>query len=218
VGEKLLWNGTNCFLNIGGIANISIREGDNFIAFDVCPANRVLNLLAGLAGKLYDEDGDLAKNGTVNTGLLEALNGLDYYTLPYPKALANEFGTGKVFPLIRSFNLSVEDALRTYVEHIALQVSGAFLHGGKTSTGSKQLLVTGGGALNVFLTGRLKEVLKPLDIEVVIPETNIVQYKEALIMALLGVLRWREENTVLSSVTGAVRNSIGGAVWIGQEA
>ena len=80
------------------------------------------------------------------------------------------------------------------------------------------MLVTGGGALNTFLIERLTEALKIFNVEVVIPEKNIVEYKEALIMALLGVLRWREEDTVLKTVTGATRSSIGGAVWIGQEA
>jgi anhydro-N-acetylmuramic acid kinase len=51
-----------------------------------------------------------------------------------------------------------------------------------------------------------------------VPAEEIVQYKEALIMAYIGVLRWRQEYTVIASVTGASRESIGGALWIGQEA
>jgi anhydro-N-acetylmuramic acid kinase len=77
------------------------------------------------------------------------------------------------------------------------------------------MLVTGGGAHNTFLVDRLRA---RLGVEVVVPEAGLVDYKEALIMALIGVLRWREENNVLSSVTGASRDSIGGAVWIGQDA
>jgi anhydro-N-acetylmuramic acid kinase len=57
-----------------------------------------------------------------------------------------------------------------------------------------------------------------MNVEVVVPDAQLVNYKEALVMALLGVLRWREENTVMHTVTGASRSSIGGAVWIGQEA
>ena len=70
---------------------------------------------------------------------------------------------------------------------------------------------------NNFLIERLSDSLKVFDIEVVVPDENLIKYKEALIMGLLGVLRWREEDTVMSSVTGASRNSIGGAVWMGQE-
>jgi anhydro-N-acetylmuramic acid kinase len=80
------------------------------------------------------------------------------------------------------------------------------------------MLVTGGGAHNTFLIERLREVLGDIGVEVVVPDTGLVDYKEALIMALIGVLRWREENNVLASVTGASRDSIGGAVWIGQDA
>ena len=61
---------------------------------------------------------------------------------------------------------------------------------------------------------RLKEVLTQKHIEMVVPEAALVDYKEALVMALIGVLRWREENNVLASVTGASRDSIGGAVYL----
>ncbi|HEX9509853.1 MAG TPA: anhydro-N-acetylmuramic acid kinase, partial [Puia sp.] len=75
---------------------------------------------------------------------------------------------------------------------------------------------------NHFLIGRLRELLAPLGVDVIVPSSDadkdLIDYKEALVMALIGVLRWREENNVLSSVTGASRDSIGGAVWIGQEA
>ena len=78
--------------------------------------------------------------------------------------------------------------------------------------------MTGGGAFNQFLIHRLTEKLKELQIEVILPDEKLIQYKEAMIMAFIGVLRWRQENNVLSSVTGAARDSIGGALWIGQEA
>jgi anhydro-N-acetylmuramic acid kinase len=65
---------------------------------------------------------------------------------------------------------------------------------------------------------RLSDELSRLNIDVVVPEEKLIQYKEALVMALIGVLRWRQEYNVLSSVTGASRDSINGALWIGQEA
>jgi anhydro-N-acetylmuramic acid kinase len=181
------------------------------------PANRVLNMLAAKTGKEYDEDGNMARTGSLNTNLLTQLNQQEYYKSAFPKSLANNFGTDVIFPLIESMSLSVSDALRTYTEHIVQQIVYAInhLHSSNTTT---QMLVTGGGAFNKFLIERLREALNVFKIEVVIPEDNIVKYKEALIMALLGVLRWREEDTVLQIVTGAARNSIGGAVWIGQEA
>lgn len=222
VGEKLLWNEYTYFLNIGGIANISANHLNtlkNYIAFDVCPANRVLNLLANQEGKPYDDSGAIAKSGSVNTGLLTQLNNLDYYKQSFPKSLANDFGTDVIFPFIDSFNLSTADALRTYTEHIVQQIVYAInLVNSESSMVNKKLLATGGGTLNNFLIERLSDALKVFNIEVIVPDENLIKYKEALIMALLGVLRWREEDTVMSSVTGATRNSIGGAVWIGLEA
>ena len=108
--------------------------------------------------------------------------------------------------------------LRTYVEHIVQQIKLAIIINSEPKTQNSKLLVTGGGAFNNFLIKRLSQELSSIGIEVIIPEETLVKYKEALIMGLIGVLRWRQEYNVLSSVTGAERDSIGGAVWIGQEA
>ncbi len=215
MGEKLLFADYPLLLNIGGIANLSYRKGEEYIAFDICAANRVLNLLSAEAGKTYDEDGKLAASGNILEDVLQQLNTLEYYNKPYPKSLANQFGTDEVFPLLPKENIA--DSLRTYVEHIAVQVKRA-LENCQLPTVNRQLLITGGGTHNTFLVQRIQEQLSSLNIEVVVPEKEIVDYKEALVMALLGILRWREQNTTLSSVTGAKRDSIGGAVWIGQEA
>lgn len=209
MGEKLLFPGYDYFLNIGGIANVSITK-DAYIAFDVCSANRVLNMLAAEEGMEYDKDGAIAAWGTINEALLQELSKLDYYNNPYPKSLANSFGTDIVFPLIKQFQFDTKDALRTYIEHICEQIFNAV--GNETDA---KMLVTGGGALNSFLIDRLKEKLAQKNIELVVPDEKIIAYKEALIMALLGVLRWREEATVIPSVTGASTATIGGAMWIG---
>jgi len=224
IGEKLLLGDFHYFLNLGGIANISAhnKTGSNapgVVAFDVCPANRVLNLLSNEAGKEFDEDGKLARTGSVNRALLDQLNELGYYSKPYPKSLANDFGTDVVYPLIKGSGCSIADGLRTMTEHIVQQIFLSIQNlQNDQSNSSKKLLATGGGAFNGFLVERLREQLHSNNIEVVVPEGNLIKYKEALVMALMGVLRWREENNVLSSVTGASRDSIGGAVWMGLEA
>lgn len=219
IGERLLLNDYAYYLNIGGIANLSVNANP-YLAFDICAANRVLNLLANEAGKEYDADGEIAASGEIDTGLLEKLNVLEFYKKPFPKSLANDFGTGIVYPLIRNSGCRIPDALRTYTEHIAVQIKNSIIASGKPNlqAGDLKLLATGGGALNKFLIQKLSEQLKPLNIEVVIPDIQLVNYKEALIMALIGVLRWRQEYNVLSSVTGASRDSIGGALWTGQDA
>lgn len=243
VGERLLLPDHTFFLNLGGIANVSAasdelratsKEGSTaFVAFDVCPANRVLNELASMAGKVYDEGGALATSGRLDEDLLQALNDQSYYAQSYPKSLANEFGTETLLPLLQEAmagmtgegvdqasegGIAVEDALRTYVEHIAVQIRRAIEGLITDSPTPHKMLITGGGAHNTFLIARLKETLSPLGVEVTVPDNQLVDFKEALVMALIGVLRWREENNVFASVTGASRDSIGGAVWIGQDA
>jgi anhydro-N-acetylmuramic acid kinase len=231
VGEKLLLGDYDFFLNLGGIANLSAKTvinkksfqntesglGDE-VAFDVCPANRILNMLANELGKEYDAGGEIAADGKINIHLLEKLNALDYYKQPYPKSLANDFGTGIVYPLIKNTGTETKDALRTYTEHIAIQIKSAIISLSSPLGDGGKLLATGGGAFNTFLITRLIDNLKETSIQIIIPDSRLVNYKEALIMALIGVLRWRQEYNVLSSVTGAARDSIGGALWTGQEA
>jgi anhydro-N-acetylmuramic acid kinase len=222
IGEKLLFSDYDFFLNLGGIANISFKKDNEFIGFDICAANRILNMLANEVNKDFDLNGELASHGNINNELLIKLNALDYYKQPFPKSLANNFGTEIVYPLIKNSSCNINDSLRTYVEHICIQIENTVaninIENRQLSSVNRQLLITGGGALNTFLINELKNKLKEINVDVIVPDENIIQYKEALIMALIGILRWREENNVLASVTGASRNSIGGAVWIGQQA
>lgn len=218
LGEKLLFPGFNYFLNIGGIANISILKEDKKIAFDVCAANKVLNMLAAQRNLTFDKDGAIAAAGNINTALLTALNKLEYYRQDYPKSLANDFGIETVYPLVNSAEISLEDKMRTYTEHIATQIALAVNNASQRIPAEKEkLFVSGGGALNAFLIKRLTAVMQQYNIEVFVPDKETIEYKEAIIMALLATLRWREENTIMNEITGASRASIGGAVWIGQE-
>lgn len=218
MGEKLLFSSHRYFMNIGGIANISFNGDAFYDAFDVCPANRVMNMLANTVGKEFDENGQLAAAGRINEVLLDQLNAKEFYAQDYPKSLANEFGTDVILPLIQSFALDPADALATYVEHVAMQVAAAVERISQkrmVDPTREKLLVTGGGALNGYLVSRLEQHLSPYAMAIDVPDHATVQYKEALIMALLGVLRWREEETVIQSVTGATRASVGGALWMG---
>lgn len=215
IGEKLLFGEYDLFLNIGGIANVSVKFPEP-AGFDVCPANTLLNLLAADTTKAYDEDGRLASGGSVQESLLNELNQFAYYQQPFPKSLSNDFGLNEIFPVIEKANLRKEDALRTYVEHIVVQISEGLnrllLRSGREGN-SLKLLATGGGAHNRFLIEQLKSALSVNGIELLVPGKELVDYKEALIIALMGALRWREEENVLSSVTGSSRDNISGAIW-----
>ena len=219
IGEKLLFGEYRAFLNLGGIANISFKNPGQYIAFDVCPANRVLNMLTAEINRKFDDGGQMAASGNVDEKLLSLLNDLDYYQLPYPKSLSNDFGSDVVYTLIKNKNIPRENALRTFVEHIAVQIRNSIRTvPANFDIRNSKIMITGGGAHNAFLIERLSYYLSEFEIQLVIPAKEIVEYKEAIIMAFIGILRWREENNVLASVTGASADSIGGAVWIGQQA
>lgn len=214
IGEKYLFTGYQYWLNLGGIANISAQLPEQFAAFDICPANRVLNTLASALNKPYDDGGALAAGGVSDKGLLEQLNALPYYTAPWPKSLANDFGTGTILPMIDPLRISVQGKLRTYSEHIAIQIAkAAAALKAQMPEGPAKMLITGGGAFNTFLVNSIQQQLAPLNIVAEVPDAITVNFKEALVMALVGALRWRQENNVLSSVTGASRDSINGALW-----
>jgi len=214
IGDSLFFSDFDYLLNIGGIANLTVQTKDTVVAFDVCPANQVLNILAQKEGKDYDAEGAMAESGKILPDVLTELNGQHYYALQTPKSLSNEAAQELVFPtLLESLHLT-EDLLHTMVLHIAEQVANAVR---QHPSGKEQshMLVTGGGAFNTFLVMQLQKAVFPLDVTLHIPDPLIIKFKEALVMALIGALRWREETNVLSSVTGASRNSISGAVWMG---
>lgn len=209
IGEQFLWPEYDCFLNLGGIANITKQTDSKYVAFDVCPANRVLNAICAPLNKEYDDGGGLARSGQLIPELLEELNALDYYKKEGPKSLANEFGLEVVLPIIQNHEASAEDKLHTFVQHIVHQIA-------QQAEGSK-ILVTGGGAFNTYLIEVLTSALEERGVELIVPEKDLIDSKEALVMALIGALRWREEENVLHTVTGSTRSSVGGALWMGRD-
>src|SRR5690554_5203234 len=203
IGDRLLFPEYDYCLNLGGFANISSEIHGNRIAYDICPVNIVLNHYAEKLGKDFDEDGNLAKMGELNSALLQSLNGLPFYTEKPPKSLGLEWVNEHIFPLLDSFNISSEDILRTFTEHIAIQLAVQFPE-------NASVLITGGGAYNSFLIERLKDLVS---VEITIPSPEIVEFKEALIFGLLGVLKLRGEINCLSSVTGASIDHSSGEIY-----
>lgn len=212
IGDKLLFADYDYLLNIGGIANISIKRGDSYTAFDVCPANQVLNRLAAREGLQMDTDGALAAGGVVLPELLAALSLDEFYTRTPPRSLSNSSALAMAAPVFEAAGHSTPDLLATATTHIANEVERVVRQYAHGTPG--KMLITGGGAFNKTLVSLITERLGCLGIEVVVPDTATVKYKEALVMALLGVLRWREEVNVLASVSGAERDSVGGALWL----
>lgn len=212
IGDQLLFSDYDFCLNLGGISNISFESKKKRIAFDISPVNIVLNALSKQKGLEYDESGKLASAGNVDQELLKALNLLDFYKQKFPKSLGNEWIDDHVFPIVNSSSISIEDKLSTFCEHIADQLQLVIEKVPSPVKKKRTLLITGGGAFNTYLINRMRDKLKG-KVEVIIPDKNIVMFKEALIFAFLGVLRIRNENNSLRSVTGASIDSIGGALY-----
>ncbi len=218
IGDQLLFSEYDFCLNLGGIANISTstlrssqKEGEHHVvAFDVCPCNMILNHLSLELGKEYDEGGKFAAQGKVNDSLLKKLNALPFYSIHSQKSLGREDIEGDFFSLLSSNGISVNDKLNTVCEHIAFQISNV-IQTLKPGTANSKLLITGGGAFNTYLVSRIRELSGT---DVIIPGDTIIKYKEALIFAFLGMLRWRGEINCLKSVTGARSDSVGGAVYL----
>ena len=205
IGDQLLFQDYDFCLNLGGFANISTDIENQRIAYDICPVNTVLNHYVNQLGMDYDDKGTLASSGIVHDTLLEALNTLDFYQQRPPKSLGLEWVNTDIIPLIDAFSISIQDILRTFVEHIAVNVAKEINQKKHAS-----VLVTGGGVYNIFLMERLK-FHTTNDIHV--PDKKIIEFKEALIFGFLGILKLRNENNCLSSVTGASIDHSSGKIY-----
>lgn len=203
VGDKLLFHEYDYCLNLGGFANVSFEDNDNRIAFDICPVNLVLNDLASQKNMPFDIDGEIGASGKIDLSLLDSLNALDYYERQQPKSLGREWVEQHINPLLADSGISIEDQAATYYEHIAYQISKVVGPAGK-------LLCTGGGTRNKFLISKLIEKSSS---QIIIPENDLIDFKEALIFAFLGVLRFICHVNCLSSVTGAKIDNIGGIIY-----
>jgi anhydro-N-acetylmuramic acid kinase len=205
VGDRLLFPDFDACLNLGGFANISMEHEGDRIAFDICPVNIILNKLASELGMDYDKDGEIARTGQIEPGLLDQLNSLEYYRQKWPKSLGREWLENEFLPLIYISVVPVNDLMRTVCEHIALQVNHSL-----NSNLRLKIMVTGGGAHHRLLMERISKLGVH---QWILPVNEWVDFKEALVFAFLGVLRWRGEPNVLHSVTGSRFDHSGGAIY-----
>ncbi|PIA78405.1 anhydro-N-acetylmuramic acid kinase [Gaetbulibacter sp. 4G1] len=206
IGDQLLFSEYNYCINLGGFANISFDHKSKRIAYDICPVNIVLNYYVKQLGFNFDDEGKIASTGTVNNELLEQLNTLDFYKENPPKSLGLEWVNTNIFPLIDSFELDMKNVLRTFVEHVAIQIL-------KVTNGdaNASLLITGGGAYNTFLIESIKSRSSN---QIVTPSNDIIEFKEAIIFGFLGVLKLRNETNCLQSVTGANKDHSSGKIYL----
>jgi anhydro-N-acetylmuramic acid kinase len=206
IGDQLLFPEFDYCLNLGGFANISMQSNGKRIAFDISPANIILNHIALQTGRPYDKNGEMAASGVIHSELLQTLNDLRYYHAQPPKSLGREWIEKEILPMLTRYNISHQDAACTFCEHIAIQITNCI-----DNDPGKQMLVTGGGAFNTYL---LQRIAAHTQVKIIIPDNKIVNYKEALVFAFLGILRIQEKPNCLASVTGATHNVSGGAVYL----
>ena len=199
IGDLLLFPEHKYCVNLGGFANISIKTNEKIIAFDICPVNIVLNDICKELGVEYDSNGDISRKGKIIPTLLQQLNKLDFYIKKAPKSLGREWVEEHISPILK--NHKPEDLICTFCEHIAIQI-GKFL-------ADESALFTGGGVFNSFLMERITFHSKS---EILIPNKELIEFKESLIFAFLGVLRIRNEVNCMQSVTGADRDNCGGHI------
>jgi len=207
IGDKLLFAEYDTCVNIGGFVNISEQRKDQFLAYDICPANKVLNPLSQQLGYPFDEKGQLARSGKVDTTCLAKLDHLEFYQQIPPRSLGIEWVEKEIFPILKQSQLSVIDQLATFTQHIANQL-------GKYLENSKSVLMTGGGVYNKHLIDLLKEQVGE---KLVIPDDQLINYKEALVFAFLGLLRYKRENNIFATVTGAPEDHCGGFIYYPKE-
>lgn len=204
IGDELLFAEHDACLNLGGFSNISFRENGQRIAFDICPVNIVLNRLAEKTGNKFDPNGAMAKSGKIIPEILKKMNAMDFYRQPPPKSLGVEWCLKHIYPLFESADFEIPDLLRTYTEHVVEQISKVLAR-----YAVKDVLITGGGAKNLYLIELLR---KNTTAEIKIPNSLIIDFKEALIFALMGMLRIENYVNILASVTGAEQNHSGGII------
>lgn len=216
IADQYLFSGYDFYLNLGGIVNISSQINKQWIAFDVTGANQVLNHLAREKGMEYDKDGQLAAAGILIPKLFEEVSSLGFFKEKYPKSLSNQWVQENLIKIFLESSGSIEDRLHTVVHHIAFQIKQAvhqIMNHEKFKQDHFKILVTGGGAFNSFLLNTLENHLDQVTLEK--PDPQVIAFKEALLMAWMGVLRLEGHSNILSSVTGAKRPSIGGAIHAG---
>lgn len=203
IGDKLLFADYDYCLNLGGFANVSYEKENERIAFDICPVNIVLNYYCKQMNFEYDNEGKIASTGKINLNLLDKLNKQEFYQKNPPKSLGLEWVQQYIFPLIDDLESNIPSILRTFVEHSAMQI-------GKIIKGNSSVLVTGGGAFNTFLMQRIESYAQ---VKIELPNQRLINYKEALIFAFLGLLKIENQINCLQSVTGASKDHSSGKIF-----
>ena len=210
IADEMMFGEFAMCLNLGGFANISADINGNRVAYDVAPCNIILNRIAREFGKEYDEDGEIAERGAIDYELLTDLNEIDFYTYEPPKSLGREWISSNFWSHVRNSVAKKEDKMKTLVDHIAQQIGNNIEDLSSGDPSGKRVFITGGGVFNKTLISHIRT---HTDAEVVVPDDMMINYKESLAFALLGILRVQNKTNVYKVATGASENTVSGSLY-----
>jgi len=204
IGDELLFPEYNYCLNLGGISNISFNKSGTRLAHDIGICNIMLNEIAQELNLSYDKDGIVASGGSIEESLLNELKTAEFKNKIARQSLGYEWYSQNMKPILKKFPASVPNKLFTSCIFIAQQIAAEIKN-------DKTVLLSGGGVKNKFLVKCIQEHTKA---KIIIPNHQIIDFKEALIFSFLGLLRVYEKENALANVTMASKNSIGGAIYL----
>ncbi len=205
-GDKFLFGDYDVCLNLGGIANLSREIKGKRVAYDICFNNMGLNYLMGTIRKEFDKDGAMSSEGQVDLEMLKKLNDVYSDLRKRRPSLGREMFEERVRPILDDPNTQLKDKLRTMTVSSAKEIALAISSRKKRCN----VLCTGGGAFNSFFISQLLDQCGD-NITLIIPNSDVIKFKEAIVFAFLGVLRVRGEANCLKSVTGASSDSCAGS-------
>jgi anhydro-N-acetylmuramic acid kinase len=202
-------HGRRAVLNLGGIANITLLDADpaRIMGFDTGPANALLDRLARrLTGgrSSFDHDGRLAASGTVDPTLLERLLADDpFLKRSPPKSTGFEmYGDAMLDTLIARRGGADSDLLATLAEFTAQAIGRALADHVASDRRPGELVIAGGGALNVDLVRRISAAVAPC----VVTRSDALgvpsQAREAMAFAILAYRTALGEPCTWPAMTG----------------
>jgi anhydro-N-acetylmuramic acid kinase len=207
--------GTNrCIVNIGGIANATLLEGEKLVAgFDTGPGNTLMdNWHARHMEGPFDNRGSWAASGTVQTKLLNTLLEHSYFQQPGPKSTGKElFNLDWLNSCLQHFEpFEPADVQATITELTATSISRSILF---SDTEVQEIYVCGGGAHNNHLMSRLAEQLAPAHVSSTSDIGIDPDWVEAMTFAWLASQTLKHIPGNAPQVTGAAGPRVLGATY-----
>jgi anhydro-N-acetylmuramic acid kinase len=205
IGDRDLFGEYEACINLGGFANISLDRLGSRQAWDISPCNIGLNYYCQKLGLPYDDEGYIAASYNSPWPLVANLNALSYYQEKAPKSLGREWFEKEFLSKVEVFDCSIEEKIASLTQHTAFQIAREL-----KEHKINKVLFSGGGAYNKCL---IDTIGLYGDFELIIAPAMLLDFKEALIFAYLGLLRSQNKINVLASVTGALHDHSSGNIF-----